>query len=671
MKKKNKPGDQWTIYDLDLFAFEKILKKASIGLGQTLFLLDTEGFFLTAPPPERPPFCKYVLDHKEGSFRCRESMAKGHKRVMEEGKSSIFSCHAGMVKVTAPVWVDNRIVAVLNGCTSTLLHDGSPFPQNKFRRSIRELDIPGTIFGQIRTVSKEQVTATLDLLVAIANLIAETSAENLRTLHQVEEATKHIKHQNERLIALYDLNQILQSPLSLDEKLLVILTSLTANEGFGFNRAMLLLLNENMTCLEGKMGVGPSSRKEALSVKRRRTYGMDERSFYEKIRRQEIRVGEEDASFDDLARSLSFSTRDKSVYPVAALFGKGPVILQSRGERKVPIDPALKKVLGKTRSFLAIPLIEHESPIGVILTDNRFSGRAVGKDTLQILSVFANQAATAISNSKLYSILQEKIFQLAESNRQLHKVHSRMMQMERFSIMGSVAAGVAHEIKNPLNAIVIYLELLKKEIAKEKPEKSRISEKLNVVEQEIERLSDMATEFLSYSSVEQLEMSPIDIRILLQQVLRFIGYQAKEQNVTIKKSFARSLPEISVNHKQMKQVFINIILNALQAMPERGELTVSLKKAVPKPGCLQITFADNGNGIAPEVREHIFEPFYTTRKGGTGLGLSFVDKVLKEHGGEVEIQSAPKKGTRVILYLPLTAQGYGRVDVRERKTTPL
>ncbi len=590
---------------------------------------------------------------------------------MEEGKSSIFSCHAGMVKVTAPVWVDSRIVAVLNGCTSTLLHDGSPFPQEKFRRSTEELGIPKEITGKIRTVPKENVTQTLDLLVTIANLIAETSAENLRTLHQVEEATKHIKRQNERLIALYDLNQILQSPLSLDEKLLVILTSLTANEGFGFNRAMLLLLNENMTYLEGKMGVGPSSREAALAARKRRAYEMDEKSFYEKVRRQEIRVGQEDSSFDDLARSLSFSTRDKSVYPVAALFEKGPLIVQSQGERKAPIDPALKKVLGKTCSFLAIPLIEHESPIGVIITDNRFSGRKVEKDTPEILSVFANQAATAISNSKLYSILQEKIFQLAESNRQLHKAHSRMMQMERFSIMGSVAAGVAHEIKNPLNAIVIYLELLKKEMAKEEPEKTKISERLNVVEQEIERLSDMATEFLSYSNVGQLEMSPIDIRILLQQVLRFIGYQAKEQNVTIRKSFARSLPEISVNHKQMKQVFINIILNALQAMPERGELKVSLKKARKKSDCLQITFADNGNGITPEIREHIFEPFYTTRKGGTGLGLSFVDKVIKEHGGEVEIQSEPQKGTRVTLYLPLTARGYSRVDVRERKRTPL
>jgi two-component system sensor histidine kinase HydH len=667
MKKNKKQDDRWTIYDLDLFAFERILKKASLGLGQTLFLLDTEGFFLTSPPPERPPFCKYVLEHKEGSFRCRESLIKGHKRVMEEGKSSIFSCHAGMVKVTAPVWVDSRIVAVLNGCTSTLLHDGSPFPEEKFRRTVEELKVPAKITEKVRSIRKEDVTQTLDLLVAMANLIAETSAENLRTLHQVEEATKHIKLQNERLIALYDLNQILQSPLSLDEKLLVILTSLTANEGFGFSRAMLLLLNENMTLLEGKMGVGPSSREEAQSVKKRRDASGGQRSLYERIRRQEMRVGEEDSSFDDLARSLSFSTRDKTAYPVAALFQKKPIVVQLQGEHRNGVDPALKKVLGKTRNFLSIPLIEHESPIGVIIADNRFSGRKIEKDTLQILSVFANQAATAISNSKLYSILQEKIFQLAESNRQLHKAHSGMMQMERFSIMGTVAAGVAHEIKNPLNAIVIYLELLKKELTKEKPESAKMAEKLNVIEQEIERLSDMATEFLSYSNVGSLETSPIDLRLLLTQVLRFIGYQAKEQNVTIHRSLARSLPEVSVNHKQMKQVFINIILNALQAMPESGKLRVTLEKSKGRKDFLQISFRDTGDGIPAEIQSHIFEPFYTTRKGGTGLGLSFVDKVIKEHGGEVEIKSERGQGTEVILYVPLTPQRYGRVDVRERK----
>jgi ligand-binding sensor protein len=184
---QKKQKEEWTIYDLDVGAFEKILRKASLGLGQTLFLLDTEGEFLTEPPAERPPFCKYVLDHGEGCLRCRESLIKGHKRVMAEGKSSIFSCHAGMVKVTAPVWVDNKIVAVLNGCTSTLLDDGSHFPGQKFARSIQELEIPEKVLKTVQAVSKEGVTQTLDLMVAMANLIAETSAENLHKRDQTPE----------------------------------------------------------------------------------------------------------------------------------------------------------------------------------------------------------------------------------------------------------------------------------------------------------------------------------------------------------------------------------------------------------------------------------------------------------------------------------------------------
>jgi signal transduction histidine kinase len=312
--------------------------------------------------------------------------------------------------------------------------------------------------------------------------------------------------------------------------------------------------------------------------------------------------------------------------------------------------------MGNLSRFVAIPLIENETPIGVIIADNRFSRRKIDKDTLQMLSIFSNQAATAISNSKLYSILQEKIFQLAESNRQLHKAHTRLMQMERFSIMGSVAAGVAHEIKNPLNSIVIYLELLKNELEKEKPDTDKIAEKLNVVEHEIERLSDMATEFLSYSNVDQLKTSPIDIHILLQQVIRFIGYQAKEHNVTIKEKFSPSIPEISLNHKQMKQVFLNIILNAIQAMPDGGELKISTEMARNKEDKILVTFSDTGVGIKKEVQAHVFEPFFTTRKGGTGLGLSFVDKVVRDHGGEIEIKSSKGKGTRIDLYFPLQNQ---------------
>ncbi len=664
--KRKRGNENWTIYDLDVPAFERILKQASLGLGQSLFLLDTEGFFLTAPPQERPPFCRYVLDHPDGCRRCRESLMKGHTRVMEEGKSSIFSCHAGMVKVTAPVWVDSKIVAVLNGCTSLLFDDGSPYPRNKFAKAIQELTVPDDIVKGLETASKHKVTQTLDLLVAMANLIAETSAENLRTLQQVEDATKHIRHQNEKLIALYELNQILQSPLSLNEKLLVILTSLTSMEGFGFSRAMLLLLNDNMTRLEGRMGVGPSSQKEARSARAKGREALAAKHLYERIRRHEAVVEREATSFDDQVRSLSFSTREKERYPVATLFNKGPVIVEGEGAKRPGIDPELAKVLGNVKRFVAIPLNENETPIGVIIADNRFSRQKMEKDTLQILSVFANQAATAISNSKLYSILQEKIFQLAESNRNLHKAHTRMLQMERFSIMGSVAAGVAHEIKNPLNAIVIYLELLKKEIAKEKPEKQKIAKKLNVVEEEIERLSDMATEFLSYSNVAPLETSPIDIRILLDQVVRFLGYQAKEHQIKIRKRYAERLPEISVNHKQIKQVFINIILNALQAMPDGGKLTISVGEVPEMPDCLQATFVDTGVGIPEDVLAHIFEPFYTTRQGGTGLGLSFVEKVLRDHGGLVTIRSEKDRGTCVELRLPYTAKGLETVDLADK-----
>ncbi len=664
--KRKKGNENWTIYDLDVPAFERILKKASLGLGQSLFLLDTEGFFLTAPPKERPNFCRYVLDHPEGCRRCRESLMKGHKRVMEEGKSSIFSCHAGMVKVTAPVWVDSKIVAVLNGCTSLLFDDGSPFPGNKFARVIRELNVPDEIVNALETAPEQKVTQTLDLLVAMANLIAETSAENLRTLHQVDEATKHIRRQNEKLIALYELNQILQSPLSLNEKLQVILTSLTSAEGFGFSRAMLLLLNDNMTRLEGRMGVGPNSQKEAKSARAKGRQALAAKGLYERIRRNEAVVDRDATSFDEQVRSLAFSTREKERHPVATLFEKGPAVVQGRAGNCSRIDPDLGKVLGNVGSFVAIPLNENETPIGVIIADNRFSRRKIEKDTLQILSVFANQAATAISNSKLYSILQEKIFQLAESNRNLHKTHGRMLQMERFSIMGSVAAGVAHEIKNPLNAIVIYLELLKKEIAKEKPEKQKIAKKLNVVEEEIERLSDMATEFLSYSHVGPLETSPIDIRILLDQVVRFLGYQAKEHQIKIRKQYAERLPEISVNHKQIKQVFINIILNALQAMPDGGGLTISVGEAPEMQDCVQATFVDTGVGIREDVLGHIFEPFYTTRKGGTGLGLSFVEKVVRDHGGLVTIRSEKKRGTRVELRLPYTTKGLEAVDLGEK-----
>ena len=346
-----KAKDDWTIYDLDLMAFERILKKASIGLGQTLFMLDTEGEYLTEPPADRPAFCKYVLDHEKGCQGCRESLDKGHRRVMEEGKSSIFSCHAGMVKVTAPVWVNDRIVAVLNGCTSTLLNDGSHFPGEKFGRAALELKIPEAIVKTVREVPKEGVTQTLDLMVAMANLIAETSDENLRTLNQVDDATREIKRQNEKLLALYALNRILQSPLSLDEKLWVILTSLTAVEGFGFNRAMLLLLNEDMTLLEGKMGVGPSTQKEAAAYWKNRDLNR-EKKLSEMMPGLDRQADKIDSSFNRLVCALALPTRDKARYPVKGLFHREAAIVGNRGGERKNVDPQLRRLVGNVHQFV-------------------------------------------------------------------------------------------------------------------------------------------------------------------------------------------------------------------------------------------------------------------------------------------------------------------------------
>jgi signal transduction histidine kinase len=163
-------------------------------------------------------------------------------------------------------------------------------------------------------------------------------------------------------------------------------------------------------------------------------------------------------------------------------------------------------------------------------------------------------------------------------------------------------------------------------------------------------------------------MSPIDVRILLDQVIRFLGYQARKQKVVIHKTYSSSMREIAGNHKQLKQVFVNIILNAIQSMPEGGELKVSVTKSPGHKQRVRISFADDGPGIPPEIQEHIFEPFYTTREGGTGLGLSFVDKVVGEHGGKVAIESENGKGTTVILDLPVGTDVYRQIPTADHKS---
>ena len=262
----------------------------------------------------------------------------------------------------------------------------------------------------------------------------------------------------------------------------------------------------------------------------------------------------------------------------------------------------------------------------------------------------------------LASIFNKMVEALESAKKDLEVCH--IQQMERaakLASLGEIISGIAHEIKNPLAGISCAVQVFHSELSEGDSRKPIINEVLN----QVNRLDRTVKDLLSYAKPKPLQFLPDKISNILDKALFFVYPEAKKQNVVINNNISEDMPDILMDTDQMQQVFLNIIINAIQSMPNGGVLTIyasrksrqevedKINKAIQCDKVLAVKIQDTGKGISPEDLLCIFEPFFTKKTKGTGLGLSISRKIVQEHGGEITVESEVGKGSIFTVYIPM------------------
>ncbi len=241
--------------------------------------------------------------------------------------------------------------------------------------------------------------------------------------------------------------------------------------------------------------------------------------------------------------------------------------------------------------------------------------------------------------------LEHKVQERAE---EIKRIHSQLFRSEKLASIGKLAAGVAHEINNPLTGILTNSSLLVEDLDKEDPRR----EDVEVIVKETIRCREIVKRLLDFARQTKPQKKLTDVNAVIENIILLVRNQASFRNIVIDKRLTPGIPPILADTDQIQQVFVNIILNAAEAMPNGGTLTISTDLP-PSDNVVAIAFADTGLGIAESNRERIFDPFFTTKEHGTGLGLAISYGIVEQHGGTINVTSSMGKGSRFTIELPL------------------
>lgn len=496
--------------------------------------------------------------------------------------------------------------------------------------------------------------------------------ENRKYQEELEEAHFRIQLLHQLSVKM---NTVYLSAVELDQILRAVLVGATSREGLGFNRAFLAMFDDDGRFLRGRMAIGPSSREEAGRV-----WGeIEERelNFLQIVDNLKETSKTQDAAVNAIARALVVSVEDTENILINSVLGRRsfrvspengwvPVPLERRNgnagrrnngamiherrEKAEVVAPSLAvprdliNILDED-SFAVVPLYSPGRSFGVIIADNYVTRRTIQDSHIGALELFASQASLAIEQSHLHNERQRKIAELEAVNQELDRSKDLLVEAERYSALGHMAAQLVHIIRNPITSIGGVSRILSK-----KNVEAEWAKYLNVIIHETERVESTLEDLFDFVGQGEIHKEELSLCVVIRKTALLLQSSMAKHGVTWEMECPAPEPVIQGDMHQIRLAFLHLFKNAVEAMAEGGRLTIVVAGA---EGQAIVSVIDTGPGIPESYLDKAKDPFFTTKTYGTGMGLTLVERIVSAHGGSFSLKPHPGGGLEVRVVLPL------------------
>jgi signal transduction histidine kinase/CheY-like chemotaxis protein len=440
------------------------------------------------------------------------------------------------------------------------------------------------------------------------------------------------------------MNSAYLSMTALDEILQLILVGITAEEGLKFNRAFLALFDPTGKVLEGRLAIGPGCREDAGQIWQE----LNDKQFQfpEMIAAIKEHQFQEDSEVNRIVRALRVECNNSEHLLVRVARERRTInVVNGKCDCEVPLE--LMGLLQED-NFVVVPLYSPSRSLGVIIADHFVTGKKIDEELILALESFAGQASLAIEHCNLYMAMERKIEELETVTHELEKNKDLLVETERYSAVGHMAAELAHNIRNPITAIGGTARLLARKT--DDPQQLKFLKMMTHEAAKIENTLEDVFDFVEQSvpRKEQVYIYP-----LINKSLMLFYTIMQKRDVEYELILPDTVPVCNFDPELIQRVFVHLIRNGVEVMGKGGKLIIQV---TVEGEAVRITFRDSGIG-SPEIeRQRAADPLYTTRTAGVGVGLALVEQIVKDHDGVLKIKKLEAGGNEAVVTLPINSE---------------